>query len=271
MTTTALAPTGPHYPSHLKDFTECRRRYQLKVIERRKVDEAFSSALTKGNVAHTVLKLCADELRRTPRRHVSDLHTLVEPRLLRAPYPSDLAWRADVEEIVSWVRYGLSYLKDTTIIGAELFLRREYPGDDECEAFTVGARIDLVLLRRDEDGEPYVEVVDYKSGRSGWEDPLAPVMARFVLKTLLRQQLPARTFSRVVYTWLYLAERAPHRLELELDLCLERWDEVKRVVAEIGAEELFPPSPSPYCRFCPYSNGNGCPIGLIEEDDGELW
>src|SRR5688500_3987452 len=101
MATTALAPTGPHYPSHLKSFTECRRRYQLKVVERRKVEEAFSPALTKGAVAHTVLKLCADELRRTPQRHFGDLLPLVEPRLPRAPYPSDLAWRTDAAEIVS--------------------------------------------------------------------------------------------------------------------------------------------------------------------------
>ena len=174
-------------------------------------------------------------------------------------------------EIVGWVKYGLSYIDPAAVIlGAELFLKREYPGDDEIDAFPVGAVLDLVLLRRDDQDEPFLEVIDYKSGRSAWGNPLAPVIARFVLKQLIAKHLPAGCFGRVVYTELYVSEHVPRHLELDLPLCLERWEEVKRLVAEIGTEDEFPPSPSPWCRFCPF-NGNGRLAGEDEgtTDDGE--
>jgi hypothetical protein len=176
-----------------------------------------------------------------------------------------------VEEILAWVRYALSYIDPNAIVlGTELFLKRDYPGDDEIAAFPVGAVLDLVLLRSDEGG-PFLEVVDYKSGRTGWENPLAPVIARFVLKRLVTQHLSGDGFGRVVYTELYLAERAPRQVELDLPICLERWEEVKHLVTAIRAETVFPPSPSPMCQFCPY-NGAGCLAGEDEEpDDGELW
>jgi hypothetical protein len=272
MLTTTHAPGGPHYPSQLKLFTECRRRYLLKVVERRRIDEPFSPALAKGKAAHSVLKLCADQLMGTPAGCPADLRSLVESHLPREPYPSELTWRADVKEIVAWVKYGLSYIDpDATILGSELFLKREHAADEEIDAFSVGAVLDLVLLRRDDEGEPFLEVVDYKSGRSGWANPLSAVITRFVLKRLITRHLSAGRFGRVVYTELYLAERAPRHLEIDLQLCLERWDEVKHLVAEIGAETAFPPSPSPLCRFCCY-NGAGCFPGEDDTaDDGELW
>lgn len=45
------------YPSQLELFQQCRRRFFLKVVERRPVDEPFSPALHKGKVAHEVLKM----------------------------------------------------------------------------------------------------------------------------------------------------------------------------------------------------------------------
>jgi hypothetical protein len=253
-------------------YTKCRRRYLLKVIERRRVDEPFSPPLEKGRVAHDVLKLCADQLMGMPASCPADLRSLVASRLPREPYASEQAWRYDLEEIVNWVKYALAYLDpEATILGAELFLNRKYRGDADCAGFTAGAVLDLVLLRRDEQEAPFIEIVDYKTGKCGWENPLAPVIARFVVKPLITRHMPAGFFGRVVYTELYLAERVPRQLDLELSRCLERWEEVKRLVSAIKAEELFPPSPSPQnCRFCPYA-GNGCDAAMPEDDDGELW
>ncbi len=272
MATTKNPHLRPHYPSNLRLFAECRRHYLFKVVERRGVDEPFSTALAKGKIVHDVLKICATQLMHDAPSLPANLYALVEPRLPREQYPSALTWKSDVEEVVRWLKYALSYLDSNAIVvGAELFLSREFAGDDACAGFPIGAVLDLVLLRRDLEDEPYLEVVDYKSGRSGWEDPLAPIIARFVLKGLISRHLPAGRFGRVVYTELFLAERTPRFLELELQLCLERWEEVKLRVAEIAREEEFPPFPSPRCRFCPY-NGNGCLAGFSEpEDDGELW
>lgn len=260
-----------HYPSQLKLFRECRRRYHLKVVERHRVDEPFSPSLEKGKVAHAVLKICADGLMRERPHLPANLADLVAPRLPRDAYPSDASWRHDTAEVINWVKYALSYLDARgEILGAELFLNRHFPSEEGHRGFSVGTVLDLVLLRHDDDG-PYIEVIDYKSGRSGRDDPLSPVIARFVLKRLIKRHLPDGGFGRVVYTELYLAEKVPRPLELDLPLCMERWEEIKCLLAEIEAEKAFPPSPSPLCGFCPF-NGNGCLAAVGEQaNDGELW
>jgi hypothetical protein len=174
---TAQVQRGPLYPSQLKLFGECRRRYFLKVVERRSGDEPFSPVPEKGKAAHAVLKVCAGELMRSERCLLADLRALVEAQLPRQPYSSDRLWRCDVAEVIAWVNYALSSLDaEALVLGAKLFLRREYTGDEEFDRFELGAVLDLVLLQH-ENGEPYVEVIDYKCGRSGWEDRLAPVVA----------------------------------------------------------------------------------------------
>src|SRR5689334_7324008 len=107
MATTTLAPSGPHYPSHFALWTTCRRRYRLKVIERRRVAEPCSAPLEKGRVAHAVLKRCADHLMTIPPSCPANLHDLVASLLPRAPYPSETAWWADIEVIVGWVKCAL--------------------------------------------------------------------------------------------------------------------------------------------------------------------
>jgi PD-(D/E)XK nuclease superfamily len=272
MATTTAAPNGPHYPSHFDLYRKCPRRYWLKVIERRRVDEPFSAPLEKGRVAHAVLKTCANHQMKLPPSCPANLHALVEALLPREPYASDAAWRVDVEEIVGWVKYALEYIgSPAKILGAELFRIRKYRGDEECAPFTAGALLDLILLRRDANDNLYAELVDYKTGKSGWENPLAPVISRFVAKPLLDPHLPGGPSARVVWTELFVAERVAQHTELDLQLCAEGWEQLKRLVVEIGAEEVFPPSPSPQnCRFCPYS-GNGCDAAMPEDDDGELW
>jgi hypothetical protein len=265
------ADLGPIYPSHLKLFADCRRRYRWKVVERRCVAEPFSPALAKGNAAHQILKRCLDGLRQPEPSLPMDIAGLVRGRLPLEHYPSALARDADVAEVTGWVKRALGHLgPHDEVLGAELFLRRGYRGDEECAPFEAAALVDLVLLRAAPDGERYVELVDWKTGRSGWEDPFAPVIARFAAKPLIAQHLPGVQSPRVVYTWLYLAEGEPVSLELDLGLCAERWEEVKRAVGEIRAEQTWAPSPSPLCGFCPF-NGNGCDAAAAPPDDGADW
>jgi hypothetical protein len=271
MTVQKQSNLGPIYPSHIKLFTECHRRFLWKVVERRRVEEPYSPALAKGNAAHKVLKFCMSALTHPEPRLPMDIAGLVRGQLPPERYPSSLDREIDVAEVTTWVKHGLAYLGPyDDVLGAELFLRRQYQGDDSCAPFEAAALVDLVLLRASDDGERYIELVDWKTGRSGWEDPLAPVIARFVAKSLFAQHLPGVQTPQVVYTWLYLAEAEPVRLVLDIGLCAERWEEVKRMIGEIRDEEDWLPSPSPLCRFCPF-NGNDCNAASAPPEDGEDW
>jgi hypothetical protein len=270
----ATSPTSKKpfrlYPSHLELYEQCPRKFVLKVVERRRVEEAFSPALAKGKIAHEVLKICTAELRDNAAVP-ADLRALVAPRLPREEYDSPLSWESDVAEVVEWVKYGLSYIDPTaTILGVEKFLDRSFKLDG-CgdQPIPLGAVIDLVLLRTDANGDRYVEIVDYKTGKNLDQSRFAPVIARFVLKSMLAAYFPDTKFAPVVYTELYLAKQVPRSRDLNLDDCLKEWEEVTRVVADIQAEEAWEPSPSPLCQWCPF-NGNGC-WAENTGDDGSLW
>jgi hypothetical protein len=261
--------TPRHYPTQLELFQQCRRRYLLKVVERRPVSEPFSPSLAKGIVAHEVLKLCGNELKATASLP-SDLRSLVALRLPIEEYLTDLSWNHDVDEVVDWLKFALSYIDPyATILGVELFLDRTFRPEDGSAPAALGIVIDLLLLRMDERDEKYLEVIDYKTGKRINDPAFAPVMARFALKRLIDLHLPGNTFAPVVFTELYLSTHAIRSRELTLSTCLTQWEEITRTVSAISAEEDWPPHPSPLCRWCPF-NGNGCSPNS-HDVSGELW
>jgi hypothetical protein len=270
MSASTVSTKSPrHYPTQLELFHQCRRRYLLKVVERRPLEEPFNPSLAKGIVAHDVLKFCGSELKSTASLP-ADLRSLVAPRLPREQYLTDLSWENDVSEVVEWVKFGLTYIDPyASILGVELFLDRTYRSEDRLTPVAVGVVVDLLLLRTDENGDRFLEVIDFKTGKHMDELTFAPVMARFALKRLIDRYLPGESFASVVFTALYLAKRLHRSQELTLPACLSGWEETTKTIAAIEAEEVWSPNPSPLCRWCPF-NGNGCnPDG--PEVGADLW
>ncbi len=257
------------YPSHLELFQQCRHRFRLKVVERRPVADQPGPALAKGNVAHAVLKICSREWMETASMP-ADLRALVAPRLLRADYASDADWERDVAEVVDWVRYGLTYLDPyAQILGVEQFLERTYFPEDGSTPIPLGAVVDLILLRTDATGAPFIEVVDYKTGKNLDASLFAPVLTRFVMRPLIKRLFPGNDFFPVLFTELYLARQHVRTSELTQARCEDDWEEITRTLAAITAEEMWPATPSPLCEWCPF-NGNGC-TPMIDEESGTLW
>ncbi len=247
--TTTPVQLRTYYPSYLKTFDQCPERYLHKYVERTPTNEPFSVALAKGDVAHKVLEHSARQLLRRGTLP-ADLRALVQARLPCEPYPSELAWTSDVEELVRQVRRGLTYI-DTNILCTETTLKRPFSGDEECPPFILAAKVDLILQREDEDG-PFVEVVDFKTGRPGEPDLLDQVAVRYVAKALVNPRMQGQP-TRIVNTVLYLADGALRwSRELDLDVCLEQWKEIKRLVTAIEASEAWLPVPSSACEWCPY-------------------
>jgi PD-(D/E)XK nuclease superfamily protein len=299
--------TKPLYPSHLKQFLDCRRSYELRHVERFKVEEASSIALVKGNVTHAVLELCMNDL--VHRRALpvpARIKSAVESRLPASSFDSHGGWQNAVDEIVAWVKFGCSYVPaNAKLVAIEHFGRRMFRSDSD--SFTLGAKTDLVLLHPDclthrgwsenpqptdvplnggptnrilhidaalcteEDIGPWFEIVDWKTGKGGYENPFSPVMARFVLKQIIAQYSSDSSRSRVVHTLVYLNEQRYERTLLDLQSLEGQWREVLQIVEEIQTTSEFWPNPGPQCHFCPF-NGNGCDAGLqTAEFDGELW
>ncbi len=154
------------YPKQINLFLQCRERYFHERIERQKIDQPFSPALSKGIALHQILNDAAVEYRRQGTVP-ANLRERAEALVPRSPYPSDLAWCADVESVVEQVKFGIAYLDgEASVLASEATYQYPYQRGRDCPPFVLAAKVDLVLLRHDIEGQPYLDVVDFKSGAS---------------------------------------------------------------------------------------------------------
>lgn len=263
------AKPSRHFPSHLELYGQCPRRYRLKVLDRRQVQESFSPAIVKGNAAHTVLKDCLRR-RATVGSDPDNLLALVERHLPSVGYSSESAWAHDVTEVLGWVNYGLSKVDPrATILGTERFLDRRHRASASGQPITLSVVVDVLLLREDGNGRPFFEVIDFKSGQRFDNSPYPPIFARFALRQMIKSHLPDDEFAKVLFSEVYLAKQSVRTVDLDLPTCLQRWDEVTNVVAAIENDTLWAPNPSPMCSWCPF-NGDGCNPDAAEDSDN-LW
>jgi hypothetical protein len=78
----------------------------------------------------------------------SNLRSLVALRLPRMTCSSQTAWDTAGDEVVEWVKYGLSDRDPSaTILGVGLFLHRPDHPDDGSPPIRLGVVIDMLLSR----------------------------------------------------------------------------------------------------------------------------
>ncbi len=115
---------------------------------------------------HQILNDAAVEYRRQGTVP-ANLRERAEALVPLSPYPSDLAWCADVESVVEQVKFGIAYLDgEASVLASEATYQYPYQRGRDCPPFVLAAKVDLVLLRHDIEGQPYLDVVDFKSGAS---------------------------------------------------------------------------------------------------------
>lgn len=123
-----------------------------------------------------------------------------------------------------------------------------------------------MLLRTADDGEPFIDFVDYKTGRRGTDD-LVPVFMRYALTGYLRTVVPDTQAIRMQFTWLWLETGEVDITELTLDSSLAAWASLTENVARLLAEREWPTQPSNWCHYCPY-NGRPCQAFATMEGEG---
>lgn len=246
-------PSRRIYPRHLKLYTECPYRVRLRYLDDVPEPKTFNLAFAKGQIAHQLLQYCAHQLQRGhPPPDAQTLLTKVQTRFRRDDFPSDLTWQKEIDALLQAILFGLRYLApDETFLKIEKNGTREFIADSEIGPFTLATRADLVLLRENEDG-PYVEIVDYKTGRR-WQDMRVPVISRFVFRDLLQEHFPDPSTARVVFTYLWLGSKEVESIELDPGLCYDHWIEIRQTMRNLLAETEWPAQPSSRCQYCPYA------------------
>jgi CRISPR/Cas system-associated exonuclease Cas4 (RecB family) len=246
-------------PSALNTFSTCPHKVKLQYIDKLNGRPGYNVDLSKGRIAHSILAHAANVIKRG--FEPPDEAWIAKSALQRLPFdafPSDEERVHHANNIVHWVLYGLDHLDH-----AADYLIVERPQHVEWpilpdQPFTFITRPDLVLLRTDRDGEPFIEIIDYKTGKSNAAE-MVPVLTRLIFKQFLAEHVETEV-TRVVFTYIWLEKRETEQVELTREECTAQWPGIIGKIRSLVTETTWQPRPSRYCHYCNY-RGNACKFG----------
>lgn len=252
------APRWPHdrwiSPTVLKSYRDCARQVRLKHIDRLPETPVTRIDYTKGNATHIALKQAAERLRRG-EEPLSDEQVLDKVRrdLPRSGFPSDEEWESHVRDVMRWVRRGRHYIRRPTIVDwvqVERPLKRSWKLFHNAPPVTISARPDVIVLH-DDDGELWVEIIDYKTG-SKWFDEMPALVLRLVARELLDGLVGNVDDVRVRFTYLWLEHADADSIDLTAEYIDYYWRDIENSMRALAREAEWAPNPSPRCHYCPY-------------------
>lgn len=258
----AQAPAWPPdrwiSPTALNHYGMCPRRVRLQYIDRRPEPPRFNLFLTKGRIAHEILRQSAHLIaKQKPVLGDEKLSTMVSQRFDPRNFTSIETMESHIADVLRWVRFGIDCLDpDAAYLTIERTNNRPVTLAPFPAPYTLMARSDLVLMRADANGERFVEFIDYKTGKPR-DDEVVPVFTRYISRELLKRHLPNPTITRMQFTFLWLDARERQVIDLSLDYCEWNWALVKRQIGALLDEREWPERPSHFCNYCAY-NGNAC-------------
>ena len=250
-------PRWPHdqwiSPSVLKTYRDCAHRVRLQYLDRVTQPPITRIDFTKGNATHTALKQVAEKLARGDEPP-TDEQVLAKVRrdLPRHGFPSDEEWDAHVREVLRWARYGREYIQRPTIVDwlqVEKPLKRSWNLFRNTPPFTITARPDLIVLH--DDSEPWIEIIDYKTG-SKWFDEMPALVLRLVARETLDNLVGNVDHTRVRFTYLWLDHRDMDVIDLTSEYIDYYWRDVEDGMRALARESEWAPNPSPRCHYCPW-------------------
>lgn len=243
-------------PTTLKNYRNCPYRVRLADIDHIPAPPAYHVHLRKGLIAHDILRDLAHLLKQD--RPVIDQEEILRRARLRLPpqvFPSAAEREAHASDIVRWVVYGKRYIEripDATWLLIERNQSRTWPIFPGRKRYTIIARPDVVLQRTDAHGQPFIEIIDYKTGQVRPEDD-PPVLMRFVFRDLLACAMGGDASSAPVrFTWLWLDAAEKTQIDLTVEHCNDHWSGIARLLESLASETVWKATPSFLCHYCPY-------------------
>lgn len=259
------------YPSHVHSYLDCPNHCRLQYVERVPFERAWDRKIEVGNALHKVMERVGRFLRdRRAAPPVTGFLSTIEECLPESAYIAmniDLDERqTDIDNVLAWADAATAYISrgSPTVLNTESTMTRDWQGNDALGEVHIAARADLVIKREDEHG-PYIELVDYKSGHWQRELDFTPAITRISQKQQIQNALFGDDFPRVVFTYLWLALGERDSTELTLDRMTNQWRELERVLTRMVNDETWRLQPDPKrCPRCPYFNTECFPFPAQE-------
>lgn len=242
-------------PSSLKIYGQCPYRIRLQYIDRIPRPDIFVPFFAIGNATHSALGTIAQQMKAgTSPIGPEQIRILCQLHMPMFQYPSEETWEVEVQKVLRWVDLGRRYLEslhaDEWLL-IEHWEKRDLPLLPSRARYALGAKPDLVVRRLDEDGEPLIHIIDYKTGKV-YEEPDVPVIQRFVLRQHLQEWTGDASATNVRFTWYWLDENYRKDVDLTLEHCTYAWPGIVQQMESLVTETEWEPTPSHMCVYCPY-------------------
>ncbi|HEU0164181.1 MAG TPA: PD-(D/E)XK nuclease family protein [Thermomicrobiales bacterium] len=262
-----LAPGQWVSPTLLNTYAICPYRVRLQYIDRVLAPPRYDHFLVQGSLAHSLLKHAAQLIaRRQPEPSPEKIYEMAIRRLHERNFPTVEAMEGQARQITRWVRTGIAHLdRKADYLLIEKPRHRPFNKRDPDSDITMTFRPDLVLQREDDAGS-FIEVIDYKTGKRREESDV-PVISRFILNSLLEEQMPNAWQMRVRFTFIWLDIGEVETIDLDAAYCSKRWAGILRDIDRLLNETGWKPAPSILCHYCPFHE-NACTAYVPGLSDG---
>jgi hypothetical protein len=254
------------FPNHLSSYHECPERYFHDRIERRKNQFPPGPELARGIAIHHVLSDAAIHYQ-THGTVPSDLGERVRRALPRKDYSSEEIWESEIETVGKEVEFGSTVFDGAgTVLSSEHTYDYHYKRGQDCPPFVLAAKVDLVMLRHDSDGKPFLDVMDFKSG-SGKVDSIQEVACRIVVKSHAKNfGVP---FGYIQNSTVQTGQSAIQSVTLDDHDFRRAWQQITQIVSALIDGVDWHPIRSPLCEWCSYFM-DGCSIAPDPDGPDEL-
>lgn len=248
-------------PTSLKAYSQCAYRIRLQYVDNIPRPETFVPFFAIGTATHSALGTIAQQLKvGSPPIGESQIRTLCRMHMPVHQYSSAEAWEAEVQKVLRWVDSGKRYLQSLNVqdwLIIERMQKRDLGLLPAKTRYNLLARPDLIVRHLDEDGDPLIHIIDYKTGKV-YEEPDVPVIHRFVLRDMLEQWTGDASGANVRFTWLWLDENYRKDVDLSVENCNFAWPGILDQMEALASETDWHATPGWHCQYCPYHQ-NYCP------------
>jgi hypothetical protein len=255
-------------PKQLNLYYECPERFFHERVERRRGEPQSRLAMAKGIAVHDVLRDIGNHYQKNGNMP-ADLDERVRRALPRSEYPSIESWEQALETAVHEVEFGVTVFNGE---GSVLATEKDYEylskARKECPQFMLTARVDLLMLRHDADGKPFLDVMDFKGG-AGSIDPLQELACRVVVSNHAKRVGFGVSFDYIQNSTVRTGVGEIRSVTLDDEDFRRGWQKITQIVSSIIEGTDWHPVRSPLCESCPYFM-DGCSIAPDPDGPDEL-
>lgn len=246
------------YPTALRRYLECPRRCRLEYIDNIRYEQPWDRAMEVGNALHKVMERIGNRLRLGKTLPpTASYRRWVESLLPAERYDDPRERSIDIDEVLEWAAVCEAYINDgrSEVLIVEHYTPRRWIGPEPLGSVLLGAKADLVVRRHGPHG-PWIEIVDYKTGRNRDHTEFTPLLSCIALKPRIEAIQPDPGDAAFTYLWLRDGDIDTRwQTREEMHRC---WSHLQEVLARLVHEERWPMQPHPrVCRYCPH-HGSHC-------------